>query len=202
VDPLELALTLDERLRKTVPVKARFRGALDPGYELGDQSLNPARVTVEGPMGLLADVRELSTEFIELAGRTGEFSAAARILNDEPLVAIRGNGLVEFRGIVREQLRIQSFEEIPIRIDQLDDRFVGSLEIPSGSLRIEGGQTMFDRIQEQDVGLYVDCAAIDSMGDFLLPVLVFFPDTFTLVRQDPQEVTIHILRQNEGAGGS
>jgi hypothetical protein len=61
---------------------------------------------------------------------------------------------------------------------------------------------MFDRIQDQDVGLYVDCAAIDSAGDFLLTVLVFFPDTFTLVRQDPQDVTIHVLRQNEGTGGS
>lgn len=205
VDPLEVVLVLDERLTKTAPVKPNFRGSVEPGYELGDYTLDPANVLLEGPAGLLADVKELSTEFIDLSGRSGDFSAALRLVNPEPLLIIRGSGLIEFQGVVREQLRVQNFEDLPIRIVDLDDKFFGVLEISSGFVRIEGGQTMFDRIQDQEVGLSVDCSAIDSAGEFPLPVSALFPETFTLIRQDPETVRIQILRRqprNPGTGGS
>jgi YbbR domain-containing protein len=201
VDPLELVLTLDERLGKTVSLQASFRGVVESGYELSSYTLEPSQVVVEGPKGLMADLEKLSTDAIDLAGRSEDFSAAVRILNDEPLFTIRGNGFTEFRGSVREKQRAESFENLPIRMEGLDDRFSGELEIDSGSVRIEGGQTIFDRTKNQDIRLYVDCSSIDAPGDFLLPVLVFFPHLFTIIRQDPQQVMIHILRkENKGNG--
>jgi YbbR domain-containing protein len=194
VDPLEVVLILDERLSKTVPIKANFRGTLEMGYEMGEYTLDPAHVVIDGPMGLLRDISELSTDVIELTGRSVDFSTTVRILNDEPLIVIRGNGLIDFHGTIREQLRIQNIEDIPIKINGLDEQFSGELEITTGSVRIEGGQTMFDKLKAQDVGLYVDCFSINDQGDFLLPVLALFPTMFTLIRHDPKNVLIHIRR--------
>ncbi|MDR0597635.1 MAG: hypothetical protein LBG14_03920 [Treponema sp.] len=197
VDPLELVLTLDERLSKTVSLQANFRGVVESGYELSSYTLEPSHVVLEGPKSMLADVEQLSTEAIELSGRSEDFSAALRILNDEPLFILRGNSFTEFRGTVREKQRAESFENLPIRVEGLDRSFAGELEINSGSVRIEGGQTIFDRTKSQDIRLYVDCASINAPGDFLLPVLVFFPHLFTIIRQDPQQVKIHILRREQ-----
>ncbi|MDR1247870.1 MAG: hypothetical protein LBK63_01070 [Treponema sp.] len=202
VDPMELSLTLDERMSKTVSVQARFRGVVESGFELSSHSLEPSHVAIEGPKGILSNVDGLFTENIELTGRTEDFSAAARILNDEPLLVIRGNGFVEFHGSVREKQRAESFENLPINIEGLDDQFAGELEIGSGSVRIEGGQTIFDRTRSRDVRLYVDCSGVNAPGDFLLPVLVFFPQLFTIIRQDPQQVIIHIRKQDSAGGGS
>jgi YbbR domain-containing protein len=202
VDPLELVLTLDERLSKTVSVQASFRGAVESGYELSGYTLEPSQVVIEGPKSIVADVEKLSTEYIELSGRSEDFSAAVRILNDEPLFAIRGNGFAEFHGSVREKQRTESFEKLPIGIEGLNDQFSGELEISSGSVRIEGGQTIFDRTKNQELRLYVDCSSINAPGDFLLPVLVFFPHLFTIIRQDPQQVILHVLRkQRDEEGG-
>jgi YbbR domain-containing protein len=204
VDPLEVVLILDERLSKTVPVKVNFRGTLEMGYEMGEYTLDPAHVVIDGPMGLLKDISELSTDVIELTGRSVDFSTTVRILNDEPLIVIRGNGLIDFHGTIREQLRIQNIEDIPIKINGLDEQFSGELEITIGSVRIEGGQTMFDKLKAQDIGLYVDCFSINDQGDFLLPVFVLFPAMFTLIRQDPKNVMIHIRRLPSriiGSGG-
>jgi YbbR domain-containing protein len=201
VDPLELALTLDERLSKAVPVQTSFRGVVESGYELSSYTLEPSQVVIEGPKSIVADVEKLPTEFIELSGKSEDFSVAVRILNDEPLFTIRGNGFAEFHGTVREKQRAESFENLPIRIEGLDDQFTGELEISSGFVRIEGGQTIFDRTKDEDLRLYVDCASIDAPGDFLLPVLVFFPHLFTIIRQDPQQALIHILRKQQDAGG-
>jgi hypothetical protein len=200
VDPLELMVTLDERLAKTVSVQASFRGVVDPGYELSSYTLEPSHVAVEGPKSIVADIEELSTDYIELAGRSEDFSSTVRILNNEPLLVIRGNGFAEFHGTVREKQRAESFENLPIRIEGLAGRFSGELEIGSGSVRIEGGQTIFDRTKDRDIRLYVDCSSIDSVGDFLLPVLVFFPHLFTIIRQDPEQVIIHILRKERRDG--
>jgi YbbR domain-containing protein len=206
VDPLEVALTLDKRLRKTVPVTAKFRGALEPGYEWdGDYTLIPARVEIEGPASVLTNVRELSTEVIEISGRSGDFSLAVRLVNPESLLRIRGSALIEFHGAIREHLRIQNFEDLLIRIDNLDEQFAGALEISSGSVRIEGGDSIIDGIQDRDVSLSVDCSSIDSSGEFLLPVTALFPAMVTLIRQDPENVRIQILRrhpENPGTGGS
>ncbi|GHV25218.1 hypothetical protein AGMMS4952_02440 [Spirochaetia bacterium] len=205
VDPLEVMLVLDERLSKTVPVKVTFRGALESGYELSEYTLDPAHVVIEGPAGLLTGVAELSTDFIDLGGRSGDFSTAVRLLHPEPLLIIRGSGLIEFQGSIREQLRVQNFENLPIRLDNLEDRFSGVLETGSGSVRIEGGQIMFNNIQAQDVSLSVDCSSVDSTGEFLLPVSAVVPPLFTLIRQDPENVRIKILRRqprNPGTGGS
>jgi YbbR domain-containing protein len=200
VDPLELMLTLDERMSKTVPVQARFRGVAESGFELSSYTLEPSHVVVEGPKGITADIVQLSTEYIELTGRSEDFSAAVRILNNEPLVSIRGNGFAEFHGLVREKKRAESFENLPIRIEGLDDQFAAELEITSGSVRIEGRQTIFDRTKDEDLRLYVDCSSITAPGEFLLPVLVFFPHLFTIVRQDPQQVMLHIQRKERNRG--
>jgi hypothetical protein len=125
-----------------------------------------------------------------------------RILNDEPLITIRGNGLVDFHGTIREQFRIQNIEDIPIRMNGLDEQFSGELEITTGVVRIEGRQTLFDKLKIQDIGLYVDCSFINNEGDFLLPVFVLFPTMFTLIRHDPQNVLIHIRRERAGIIGS
>lgn len=201
VDPLELVLTLDERLSKTVALRASFRGVVESGYELSSYTLEPSHVVVEGPKSILADVEQLPTESVELTGRSEDFSAALRILNNEPLFAIRGNGFTEFHGSVREKQRAESFENLPIGIEGLEDQFSGELEINSGSVRIEGGQTIVDRTKGQDIRLYVDCSAVTAPGDFLLPVQVFFPHLFTVIRQDPQQVMIHILRKEDEGGG-
>jgi YbbR domain-containing protein len=195
VDPLEVVLTLDERLSKTVPVQATFRGAPEQGYALSSHTLDPARVVIEGPKGLLGGISELSTDAIELTGRNNDFSTTVRIFNREPLLVIRGNGFTEFHGIIREQLRVQNFENIPINTINLDDQFTGEPEISAGSVRIEGGQNVFDTIIDQEILLTVDCAGINAEGSFLLPVLAVIPQLFTLIRQDPENVLIFIRRK-------
>ncbi|AEF85966.1 conserved hypothetical protein [Treponema primitia ZAS-2] len=195
VDPLEVMLTLDERLSKTVPVRPNFRGNLDQGYEMGTYSLDPGQVVIEGPKGLLGAISEIPTDFIELTGRINEFSATLRLLNQNPLLMIRGNGFIDFHGDVREQLRVQNFEDLPILINSLDEGFSGELEISLGSIRIEGVENRFGRINREEISLYVDCSSVHETGDYTLPVLVDIPATFTLIRQDPENVMLSIKRK-------
>jgi YbbR domain-containing protein len=194
-EPLEIVLILDERLSKAVSLRVNFRGSLDRGYELISYTLDPTQVVIDGPVGILEEIAELSTDYIELTGRKEDFSASVRILNQDPLVVIRGNGTTEFHGQIREHISAQNYTNLPIKVTGLNDLFTAELDISSGSVRIEGGQTRFKLLNEQAILLSVDCSTITEEGSFLLPVSALAPALFTLLRSDPEKVMVNVRRK-------
>lgn len=197
VDPLELTLELDRRLSKNVHLMANFQGSLEPGYELASYTLDPSQVVVDGPANILENISELSTDFIDLSGRSVDFSASIRILNRDPLLVIRGSGTAEFRGLIREQTAAEDFRDLPIQINNMDDNFRGVLSAVSGSVRLRGGQHSLRELSAESIVMTVDCSALDDTGDYILPVAVVVPPLFALVRQDPENVTIHVSHKDD-----
>jgi YbbR domain-containing protein len=103
VEPMELSIALDNKISKYVPLAANIRGQVEEGYVLSSFSLNPTQVVIDGPSELMGTIRELTTDYIDLNGRTGDFSVMVSILNQDPLLVIQGNGITEFRGFVTKQ---------------------------------------------------------------------------------------------------
>jgi len=103
IDPPDIRISLDRKSSKFVPLNAVLRGQVEVGYVLRAYSLNPTQVVIEGPSEQVENIRELSTDFIDLDGRTGDFTVMVNIINRNPLVVVRGNGMTEFRGTVSRQ---------------------------------------------------------------------------------------------------
>jgi YbbR domain-containing protein len=200
VDPLEVSVELDQRISKYVPLIPNFQGHLEPGYELVSYTLEPDQVVIDGPLGLVSEIFELSTDSIELSGRNNDFSATVRILNRDPLLVIRGTGTVEFKGFVRELIILQNFDNLPIEIRGLDDRFEVEPEFTAGGVRLEGGQNNFEDFTAADIVLSLDCSGINGEGIYILPLSVLIPPMFTLIRTDPEQVRVQVRRKPEIAG--
>jgi hypothetical protein len=193
VDPLEVRISLDHRISKFVPLTANIRGRLDPGYSLTSYTLNPAQVIIDGPSELIGAVSEFHTDFIDLDGRTGDFSMMVNILNRDPLIVIRGNGITEFRGFISRIIPVRNIADIPIGLTGLDERFAGQSEIRAGSVHLEGrSQDELDRFVPPLDFLYVDCSEISEPGTYTLPVLSAPAPDLTMTI-DPKEVVIHVL---------
>jgi YbbR domain-containing protein len=197
VNPLELTVGLDQRLSKTVHLMANFQGSLEPGYELSSYTLDPSQVVIDGPAQLLENISELSTDPIELSGRNTDFSVTVRIQNRDPLLTIRGNGAADFRGYIREESAAEDFRNLPIQIRNLNDSFSAVLSVAFGSVRLEGGRVSLRGLSGQEIILSLDCSPVEEAGEYLLPVLVAVPPLFTLIRQDPENMTVNISRKDE-----
>ena len=107
VDPMEITFSLDYKISKFVPLSASLRGQVEPGFALASYSLNPSQVIIDGPAGLMGGISELYTEFIDLDGRSSDFSMNVIILQRDPLVTVRGSGVSEFHGIISKIIREQ-----------------------------------------------------------------------------------------------
>jgi hypothetical protein len=201
VDPLEVSIELDQKISKYVPLTPNFQGYLKEGYELASYTLTPTQVVVDGPLRLMSGLSGLFTDFIELGGRSEDFTVTVRIMNRDPLLVIRGDGITEFRGIVKKFIMIRSFEYLPIEIRGLDGNFEGTAAVKTGSIRIEGPQSELESFEPGADILYLDCSHITEGGVYTVQVQADIPQFFTLIRSDPSYVTVRASpRDGDGAG--
>lgn len=192
VDPLEISLTLDNKVSKYVPVKANTRGSVKQGYELVGFTLNPAQVILDGPSDVMSGIAELTTDMIELEGRSDAFSIMVTILNQNPLVSIRGTAMTEFQGSIKQIIGLGNFDDLPITVKGLQERFVADWEIKTGMVRLGGNQQELELYSPPDDMLILDCSAITQPGTYTVPVSVDLAPGFSLLRREPEQVTVQI----------
>ena len=197
VDPLEITLSLDYRISKLVPVVASFSGQVETGYNMTSYTLNPTQIVIDGPAELMNGVSEVFTDQIDLSGRISDFSITAAILQRDPLIVIRGNGVTEFRGTITQVIPVRNIQNVPIVITGLREDLTGVLDIRSASIRLEGSSrnTVEAFVPPWDF-LSVDCSEIEEPGIYTLSVSARIAENLR-VRVDPIEVHIEVVYAEE-----
>ena len=197
VSPPKISVQLDRKLSKTVPLTAVIRGRVADGYDLVSHSVFPGDVTVTGPMGFLESLSEIETEIIDLDGRNNDFSMEVGIINPDSLFVVRGSGTTEFSCVINPSILVRSIEGIPIVLSGLNPDFAADMGGKTGSIRIEGDQGRLDDFQPPANLFTVDCSGILESGIYTLPVTLNLPSGFSLLRRDPEELTLKFTRKDE-----
>ncbi|MDR1948599.1 MAG: hypothetical protein LBQ38_04340 [Spirochaetaceae bacterium] len=201
VDPVEVFVELDHKVSKSVPLVPDFRGYLAEGYELASWSLSPNQVVVDGPTRLMGGLSELSTDSIELGGRSEDFSVTLRIMNRDPLLLIRGDSVAEFGGIIRPIIGARKIDDLPVRISGLPEHLSAELAVDAGSIRLEGPRNELENYMPLNLSLNLDCRNIDAPGTYTLPVQVGVPAPFTLVRSEPAVISLEVRARETNPEG-
>jgi hypothetical protein len=197
VDPMEISLSLDQKISKFVPLHPKLRGDVEPGYILDSYTLNPTQVVVDGPVELVSAIQELSTDFIDIHGRTGDFTVMVNIQNQDPLILLRGNGLTEFHGVIS---RLNPNRRIsgPIAVKGLDPMFSVEMEIKTAAVTLEAkNQEELDLFTVPEDFITVDCSGITGPGTYILPLRVLVPPVLFLTATEPRELTLYIRQAEE-----
>jgi len=118
VFPVEISILLEQKIRRNIPVFPVFNGALPPEYELTGQSIFPESVTAEGPRSSIEKQDEFNTEYIDLDGRTEDFSVFVQIINKNPFITIFGSKMLEYHGVIRSK-KIEP--DISISLPDIED---------------------------------------------------------------------------------
>jgi YbbR domain-containing protein len=197
VNPMEISVLLDRKTSRTVPLIAVIRGKAASGFDLVHQSVSPAEIMVTGPHSALESLAELHTDPIDMDGRNGDFNVMVNIINPNPLFIIRGSGMAEFRGQIRQSVPVRNFDGIPIVLFNLDPRFEAELNIKTGTARLEGNQSLLDAFTPPPYFFSVDCSSLTMPGTYELPVIVNLPRGFSLVRGEPESVSLTLTLKEE-----
>lgn len=192
VEPLEVTVALERKILKSLEVRPSLVGFPPAGYQLSQYRLTPSTVEVEGPRSRVEDLTHIVTEDIELAGRREDFSVRVRLVRPDPLVAIPGGDVVEFRGVVEETVILHTFEDVEIVfLDLPEDSRILS-EVGTGSIRVQGKQLDVESVAPEDVRLVADGSIVTGPGTFVLRVRPEIPRGLLVLRYEPTRVEVRV----------
>ena len=197
-EPSEVAIGLEKRVAKKVPVTPSFKGFLESGFELTSFDIAPPEVTISGPAGLVARTTEISTDTIELSGKKSDFTVDVRLLMKESLLSLEGKESVIFSAKVRRSLDVKNFVNIKILPEGLLPSLALADLLPTGNVRMhipEESMQGFD----QDKLLSIDLSPFTKPGTYSVDVIVAAPDGAIVETYEPQTLTIRL--QNSGTAG-
>lgn len=199
-DPSEVAIGLERRVAKMVPVTPSFKGFLDSSFELTTFELTPPEVAISGPAGLVARTTEVSTDTIELSGKKSDFTVNVRLLKKESLLDFVGKESVVFTAKVRRSLDVKNFSNLRISPRGLAPGLELADILPTGSVRMHIPEEAMNSFNQNDL-FYIDLSECAKPGTYTVAVAVAAPDGAIVETYEPQSLAVSLQSAGSGSGG-
>ena len=195
VEPQEITFSLEPFAERTVGVTPDIRGAPAYGYELVQSVLSPQTVVIRGARSRVQGITSLSTEVIDLTGRTSSFAAKVKILLPNTLVRIAGEAAADFRATVQESTVSRAVEQVAMTPIDLSSHLALKAPLAPGTLRVSGTQLAVDGVRPDQLRLLLDCSGAKRPGQYLArirPDATAVPNVIVM-DWSPKEVAVDIV---------
>jgi YbbR domain-containing protein len=191
-DPSEIAVGLEKRARKRLPVTPSFKGFLESGFELISFDVIPAEILVSGPAGLVARTNEIATETIELGGKKGDFSVNIRLIKKESLLTIEETETVTFSAKVRQAMDLRNYTNLPILAEGLAPNLVLADMLPTGSIRLHASEDLAAKIDPSAL-FRVDLSSFLRPGTYNVDIKIRQPEGALVETFEPQAISVRLV---------
>jgi len=190
-EPSDIAIGLEKRIAKSVPVTPSLKGFLESGFELANFDILPPEVTISGPAGLVSRASEISTDTIELSGKKADFTVNVRLLKKDSLLAFEGKDSVVFSATVRKSRDIKNFVNLPIIVRGLAPGLALAEILPTGNVRMHIAEEVLKDFKTDEM-LSVDLKDYTKAGTYTVNVVLSVPEEVVVETYDPQTLTIKL----------
>ena len=193
VEPQEITFTLEPLTEKRVSIVPDLRGSPAYGYEMVQSVVTPAAAMVRGARSRVQGVTALSTEEVDLTGRTGSFAARLKISVPSALVKIAGEPSVEFRATIQEAVVAKSLQPVQVTGFDLSPRFAPKAPLQTGRVEVQGPQLLVDGVRADQVRLLLDCSVVKRAGVYVLHPRPEAPSGITVRDWEPRELSVEFV---------
>ncbi|MFU8779793.1 MAG: YbbR-like domain-containing protein [Kiritimatiellia bacterium] len=175
VRPNLLNLTFDREIEKQISV-ARPELAGRPAIGRAEIEFSPKIVTVRGPQQLLADLKIMQTQPIDVENASVSFSRELPVLiEDETGVwEVIPQNITARVNIVTEAIN-REWTDLPILILRNPDTGLVFTPTPATvSVNLRGSPQAVNEMESSDIRVFIDCTAIAEPGIYELPASAFW----------------------------
>ena len=197
VEPLEVTITQEEVVSRSIEVFPSVKGFPADGFELAEYEIDPPEIEVEGSRSAVAQLSNAVTDDIDLASRAADFTVRTRVVIDEQRVRVIGSDIVEFRGTVRPVVVARVLREIAIEVDGIAPGFFATPEVGFGEAHVRGSVVSINAVERNSVRLVVDGSEITAAGEYNLPVFPVLPQGVEGLSVSPPTVTVRVQKTEE-----
>lgn len=151
IDPGFVALRLELRESREVPVEVKFVGKLPIGYELRSVTSIPENVLLRGPASHVSELTRLMTEKISLDGLTADTNIAQVPIDIEDKRVTVSEPVVSVHLKIGEQRIEKSFAGVGVRENS------GAIARPQTAVvKVYGDRSIVERLRSEDMQIILD----------------------------------------------
>lgn len=196
-DPPRVALLLDRRLRRELPVEPDLAGEPAEGHAAYGARVRPETVQVEGPESIVRELTAVGTDPISLAGHRRTFVQTVSALPGRPVVRVVEPAPLEVRVLIDEAPVERTIRDVPVVPPE-----PGTASEPRPAriaVTLSGPPALVERLGVSSLRATVDLAGIEGGGSRQAPVAISYPglaaDEAARIRvtaTSPREVTVRL----------
>ncbi len=194
VTPSVITLEIARMTKRIVPVHVDLVGKPPFGYTTGEVEVSPATVEVSGPAPQVEKLQAIATETVDVSHLT---QLETRNLN---LQAIDGDLIsynvdqVRARVDIQEVMVTREFRRLRTTVKNTPYRVTPSSWLTDMTVR--GPQRIVEKLSITNEEVFADAQG-QGPGTITLPVTVSLPPRVEIVVQDPAEVELTLIAENE-----
>lgn len=198
IQPPSMFLEFDERDKKTVPVTIDVHGTPMRGFKLGELVASPAAVQVSGARRVLADLKSISTERIDLTGRRQNLKENVKLVAED--MEIIGAPDVEISIQIIEELEARELPAQEVIIQSLDPLAAPAtkflVEPKSVVVTMYGSVNALQAVSPAQVEVYVEVGASElaTSGPLQLELKVSPVLSDIVYKVNPRAVTLLLAK--------
>ncbi|HLK11991.1 MAG TPA: CdaR family protein [Candidatus Binatia bacterium] len=186
MEPARLTLRVDRLARRTVPVHAELAGAPALGYTVAESQVVPDHVEVTGPAGKVDELKEVTTEPIDLRGLKDTLQRNVLLAWAGDFVSFAPDHVVV--SVTFEEVMVsRDFRHVEVGVLHAEG-FQVQVRPAAVDLTVRGPQRLFHNFKLAAGGVYVDAAGLGP-GRHTAGVHVELPPGLELLG-DPPEVQL------------
>jgi YbbR domain-containing protein len=195
LDPARLKIRVERLARRRIPVRPDLAGMPALGYTVVESTVMPDQVEATGPASKVDDLKEISTESIELRG-------AAETIQHDALLAWAGD-FVSFTPdhvtvtITLEELMVsRDFRRVDVRVVNAEG-FQAQVVPAQIDLTVHGAQRLLHNYRLPDGAVTVDAAGLGAGSHHVAPH-VELSGELEVTRRQPEMVTLQLSTRGGG----
>jgi|GEM_PF-2850584 len=192
VNPKDMYLTIEYKMKKLVEVKPRTKGFPPLGYKLVSSQVVPEQIPIEGPRSRVSLISSVPTEDIDLSNKRISFSQKVKIAHDDSLIQFPAGDIVEYRVAIEETMVLNSFSPVDILVIDLVENLTVVSPLPSGSVQVQGKVNLLDTITASDLQLIIDASAIKHPGIYEITPHPQGPPGVIILQFTPKKVKLKV----------
>lgn len=191
VNPPTVSLDFERSGAKVVPVSPVVEGEPAPGFVVAGITASPSTVEVIGPIGRLENLREATTEPVQVDGATGPVQDRVTIGVEDSEVRLREPQVASVTVDVRPAASERRLEGVPVRATHAEANRRVRLSHDHVAVVVRGARERLEGLDGNDLRATVDLA---GLGPGRHSVEVQAPDRegVAVERVEPARVTVTI----------
>lgn len=210
IEPSFIRVDMAEKQKKEVPIRPRIAGEQDPSYQVGNVTVSPETVVVQGPRDAIEQLDSVPTQPIDVSDREESFVTDVQLRPKSPLIRYELDAPVEVSVTIEVEKLERTVEEVEIR--PVNTTYTVRVNPGSVDVVVRGPRGAVESLDSEELFAVVDLSDEDDKppGTFEKSLGVRnLPSNVEAVRTKPETVVTTTRRrpgtgseQTEDAGGA